>query len=136
MTFKSFLMDTDTNDYLKNKIKNLEEMECLPLELKNCSCCERHRINFPSIGNPIKYNLFKREDENVCKCPCRHIARKICKEWELVHDVRDIDNLSERSTSGSGSDNSLNDFIVPDKGLRKKERKKLNKITKYMRKNI
>ena len=55
MTFKSFLMDTDPNDYLKNKIKNLKEMERLPLELKNCSCCECHKINFPSIGNPIRY---------------------------------------------------------------------------------
>lgn len=136
MTFKSFLMDIEPNDYLKNKIKNLKEIECLPLELTNCSCCERHRINFPSIGNPIKYNLFKRETVNACKCPCRHIARKICKEWELENDIRDIDNLSERSTSESGSDNSLNDFIVPDKGLTRKEKKKLNKITDRLRKNI
>jgi|TARA_B110001450_G_scaffold224439_1_gene222057 hypothetical protein len=126
MTFKSFLMDTEPNDYLKNKIINLKEIECLPLELTNCSCCGRHRINFPSIGNPIKSNLFKDTTPKTCSCPCRHIARQICREWGRINEVDDIN--SEEYSEDSDSAGSIEDFIVPDEGLKKKERKELEKI--------
>jgi hypothetical protein len=83
MKLTIFLNGKSAETYLDEKLKTCKEIDELPRELTDCGCCERHKINFPVIGNPIKFNLFKDRGTNVCKCPCRHIARHICREWEL-----------------------------------------------------
>jgi hypothetical protein len=131
MNFILFLDGKSPETYLDEKLEICKEIEALPRELTDCVCCERHKINFPSIGNPVKYNLFKNNTPNVCKCPCRHISRMICREWELVNEVEDLD--SEEISEESDSMGSLEDFIVPDEGFTKKERKKLDRALNHFR---
>jgi hypothetical protein len=54
----------------------------------------------------------------------------ICREWELVNEIEDLDSedISEESDVGS-----LEDFIVPDEGFTKKERKKLDRALNHFR---
>lgn len=131
MKFIEFLGSKSNETYLDEKLKICEEIDELPRELKNCFCCERHKINFPSIGNPVKYNLIKNNTPNACKCPCRHISRIICGEWEKIHEVEDLD--SEEISEDSDSAGSLENFIVPDEGFTKKERKKLDRALQQFR---
>lgn len=131
MNFIQFLQGKSPETYLDEKLKICENFDELPRELTNCTCCDRHKINFPSIGNPVKYNLTKNEEQNICECPCRHISRMICREWELVNEVEDLH--SEESSSDSDSTGSLEDFIVPDEGFTKKERKKLDRALEHFR---
>jgi hypothetical protein len=131
MKFIEFLGSKSNETYLDEKLKLCEEIEELPRELTNCSCCERHKINFPVLGNPMKSTLFKDNTPNTCQCPCRHISRMICREWELVNEVEDLD--SEEISEESDSTGSLEDFIVPDEGFTKKERKKLDRALQQFR---
>ena len=131
MNFIQFLQGKSPETYLDEKLKICEEIDELPRELTDCVCCERHKINFPSIGNPVKYNLTKNYNQKTCECPCRHISRMICREWELVNEVEDLH--SEESSSDSDSTGSLEDFIVPDEGFTKKERKKLDRALNHFR---
>ena len=126
MEFNKFLEGKNAETYLDEKIETCKSITKLPRELKNCVCCERHKINFPILGNPIKTNLFKDTTPKTCSCPCRHIARQICREWDRVNEVDDIG--SEEYSEDSDSTGSLEDFIVPDEGLKKKECKELEKI--------
>jgi hypothetical protein len=128
MNFKTFLNGKSSETYLDEKLKLCKEIDKLPMELTKCNCCKRHKINFPVIGNPIKVNLFKDNTPKVCDCQCRHIARHICREWELVNEVEDL--ASEEFSEDSDSTGSLKDFIVPDEGFTKKTRKKLNNLLK------
>jgi hypothetical protein len=130
MKLTIFLNGKSAETYLDEKLKTCKEIDELPRELTDCGCCERHKINFPVIGNPIKFNLFKDRGTNVCKCPCRHIARHICREWDLVNEVEDL--TSEDFSEDSDSTGSLEDFIVPDKGLKTREKKKLNNVLKKL----
>lgn len=135
MNFIQFLQDKSPETYLDEKLKICEEIDELPRELTNCVCCDRHKINFPSIGNPVKYNIFKNNTPNACECPCRHISRMICREWELVNEIEDLDSeeISEDISEESDSMGSLEDFIVPDEGFTKKERKKLDRALNHFR---
>ena len=131
MNFAEFLQGKSPETYLDEKLKICTEIDELPRELTNCVCCERHKINFPSVGNPVKFSLFKNNTQNTCQCPCRHIARMICREWELVNEVEDLD--SEEISEDSDSTGSLEDFIVPDEDFTKKERKKLDRALQHFR---
>ena len=131
MNFIQFLQDKSPETYLDEKLKICKEIDVLPRELTDCVCCERHKINFPSIGNPVKFNLTKNDNQKICQCPCRHISRMICREWELVKEVEDLD--SEEISEESDSMGSLEDFIVPDEGFTKKERKKLDRALNHFR---
>lgn len=131
MNFDKFLDGKSPETYLDEKLKICEIFDELPGELKNCACCDRHKINFPSIGNPVKYSLTKNDTPKTCKCPCRHIARMICREWELVNEVEDLE--SDDVSEDSDSTGSLEDFIVPDEGFTKKERKKLDRALNHFR---
>ena len=122
----------DVETYFDNKIDECEHIDVLPRELKNCTCCERHRMNFPMLGCKPDHKNTLNSIENDCKCPCRHIARHICKEWELIHEVEDI-RSEEEISDDEDSGNSLNDFIVPDKGFKKKERKEMDKALNMFR---
>jgi hypothetical protein len=131
MNFNIFLQGKSPETYLDEKLKICENFDELPRELTDCVCCERHKINFPSIGNPVKFNLFKNTTPKICQCPCRHIARMICREWELVNEVEDLE--SDDVSEDSDSTGSLEDFIVPDEGFTKKERKKLDRALNHFR---
>ena len=133
MKFLDFLEEKSVETYFDEKIKQCETMTELPRELKNCSCCKNHRKNFPIFemkiekGNTHKVNFGEKE----CKCPCRHIARHLCREWELIHEVEDLE--SEEISEDEDSGDSLDDFIVPDKGFKKRERKELDKALNMFR---
>jgi hypothetical protein len=133
MNFSTFLKGKSPETYLDEKLKICGNFDELPRELNNCSCCERHKINFPILGNRIvskEYTVNFPQKE--CKCPCRHIARMICREWELVNEVDECETSDEESEE-SDSTGSLEDFIVPDEGITKKERKKLDRALQHFR---
>lgn len=53
--------------------------------LSTCNCCSRHQINKPKKFSPwreLPFNNLLDESSN-CKCPCRHIARFICRQHDL-----------------------------------------------------
>ena len=117
----------------KDYFKNIKNMEKLPSDLRNCKCCERHRFNFPTLGSSLpKFN--NKNTNKECKCPCRHIAREICRKWDEIHEVESINTESEISSYSDDTPGSLEDFIVEDEGFNKKERKKLDKIIKKFEK--
>ena len=133
MNFLTFLNGKNPETYFDEKLKECRYFEKLPDELSNCNCCEEHSKNFPTLGNPLpdfKYISFKMEKN--CKCPCRHIARHLCREWETINEVDDLE--SEETESDTDSDGSLKDFIVEDSGLKKREREELDKVLKKLKK--
>ena len=135
MNFVTFLKGKSPETYLDEKLKICGNFEELPRELNRCSCCERHKINFPILGNRIvskEYTGNFQQKECKCKCPCRHIARHICREWDTVNEVDECETSDEESEE-SDSTGSLEDFIVPDEGFTKKERKKLDRALERLR---
>lgn len=135
MKLQEFLNDKSIEQYFNEKIAECIDYEELPRELVNCSCCERHKINFPILGNKIypdtknkNKSTYKFKCKCKCKCPCRHIARHICREWEKLYEIEDISTEESEISEEEDSYGSLEDFIVNDKGLTNNERKKLNKI--------
>lgn len=138
MNFLEFLEKNGKHpeNYFDEKIKECGTYTELPKELVNCRCCERHKKDFPSIGNPTPGYKGKNRNENLeCMCPCRHIARHICKEWDLLNEVEEIDSSEFESSDSeeSGSEDSMDDFIVEDSGLSNKERKELDSVLKKLR---
>lgn len=132
MNFVTFLGDKSPETYLDENMKICGNFEELPRELNRCSCCERHKINFPILGNQIVANEYAHNHaEKECKCPCRHIARHLCREWDTVNEVDECET-SEEEESDSDSTGSLEDFIVPDK-MSKKERKHLDRTLERLR---
>jgi hypothetical protein len=54
--------------------------------LSNCNCCDRHQINKPLAffawcELPFN-NLRNYDNDNNCKCNCRHVARFICRQHD------------------------------------------------------
>lgn len=133
MNFKVFLNGKSPETYFDEKLRECKDISELPRELKNCTCCERHRVNFPIFGKRLVSKGYKcNHTEHDCKCPCRHLARQICGEWESIHEVEDINTDTEESDE-EDSAGSLEDFIVPDSGFKKKERKALDKALNTFR---
>ena len=130
MTLENFLKGKSAETYFDEKLKECGNYEKLPDELVNCNCCKRHKICFPTLGLELpkfdKCNSTSKV-ENTCKCPCRHIARHICREWELINEVETLDTEDSTESEEDDSADSLEDFIVPDKGFKRKERKELDK---------
>lgn len=54
--------------------------------LNQCYCCERHKRDKPSIISPWKDTPITstRLSDHECHCDCRHLARFICRQFELV----------------------------------------------------
>ena len=52
----------------------------------SCNCCERHKINRPSLSDFLKGSncIYVKENsvssQMQCFCNCRHIARKYCRD--------------------------------------------------------
>lgn len=127
-TLEKFLNGKNIETYFDEKLKECGDYEKLPTELVNCNCCERHKICFPVLGLELsKFDSTKIKVDNACKCPCRHIARHICREWELINEVENVDTEDSTESEEEDSTGSLEDFIVPDKGFKRKERKALDK---------
>lgn len=124
-----------TVDPNKNYFENIQNMESIPEDLRNCKCCEEHRKDFPTLGSELpKFNQCKRFIiEKSCLCPCRHIAREICREWDRINEVENLSTAEEDSEESDGSFGSLEEFIVEDSGFTKKERKKLDKALDMFR---
>ncbi len=121
-------------DTTKNYFENIQNMECIPEDLRKCKCCEIHRKDFPTLGSELpKFNGFKSFSVKTCLCPCRHIAREICREWDRINEVENLSTAEEDSEESDGSFGSLEEFIVEDSGLSKKERKKLDKALDMFR---
>lgn len=54
--------------------------------LNRCDCCERHKKDKPSIISPWKDTPLTRTrlSHHECHCECRHLARFICRQFEIV----------------------------------------------------
>lgn len=120
MNFKDYLKlkKIDVETYFDDKLKNCKDLDVLPAELVNCKCCKKHKFNFPTLECELP-TLPKPEEYNSwgcdCDCPCRHIARHICREWDIVNEVDEINTESaETEDSEVDSEDSINDFIVSD----------------------
>ena len=119
MNFKDYLKlkKIDVETYFDDKFKNCKDLDVLPAELVNCKCCKKHKFNFPTLECELP-TLPKPEEYNNwgcnCDCPCRHIARHLCRRWDLVNEVDEINTESETEESEVDSEDSINDFIVSD----------------------
>lgn len=119
MNFKDYLKlkKIDAETYFDDKFKNCKDLDALPAELVKCTCCKKHKFNFPTLECELP-TLPKPEEYNNwgcnCDCPCRHIARHLCREWDLVNEVDEINTESETEESEVDSEDSINDFIVSD----------------------
>tara|TARA_Y100000992_G_C21027926_1_gene378913 strand:- start:21 stop:446 length:426 start_codon:yes stop_codon:yes gene_type:complete len=134
MKFEEFINGKSPETYFDEKLKECKDYEELPRELNNCTCCKRHKINFPILGQKIVSKEYTPNfEEKECKCPCRHIARHICREWELIHEVEDVSTEDSVESDEEDSAGSLEDFIVPDSGFKRKERKALDKALNKFR---
>jgi len=117
MNFKDYLklkkMDAET--YFDKTIKSCKDLDVLPNELADCRCCERHVFNFPALE--CKLPALPKPDNFInpdCNCPCRHIARHVCREWDLINEVEDLESDENSDESEVDSEDSINDFIVSD----------------------
>ena len=104
----STIIQKYTKKYISNKVKNIYEMvgfaqhEChLGVGIRNyslfyqnkvlknsdvlttlnaCKCCKKHQNNKPkNMAQWIEIEVNDTRDI-VCNCPCRHLARFICRE--------------------------------------------------------
>lgn len=136
MNLKNFLetKNEDAETYFDRQMKECGDMDVIPSELTNCACCDRHKNNFPTLG--CKLPTSDTKVISICDCPCRHIARHICREWDMINEVEDIDE-SDEEESDDESYNSMNDFIVSDDEtdykFTKKARKQLDKALQSFR---
>ena len=111
----------------KDYFKDCEYLDDIPQDLKNCRCCNVHRLRFPTLGSVLpRYEPNKIKVQKECKCPCRHVAREFCRKWDSLNEVEDITKIEEVSED-SDSVGSLEDFIVEDSGFNKKTREKLDR---------
>ncbi len=117
---------TTTELEKKEYCRKCAEEDKIPLQFIECKCCLDHKKNFPTLGSKLpKFygNAFKLQKD--CNCNCRHLAREICRQWDILHEVDDIS--SDEYSTDYDSSGSLKDFIVKDSGFLKKQRKKLDK---------
>ena len=118
MNFKDYLKhkNTDVETYFDKVMNECKDLDALPTELVKCKCCKKHKFNFPTLECKLPA-LPKPDDyeDSQCNCPCRHIARHLCREWDLIHEVDEIDtDEKESEDSEIDSEDSINDFIVSD----------------------
>ena len=61
-----------------------ENLEQKLERISQCKCCERHQTK-----KPVKLETWKETEfhgtyhfdyEPICDCPCRHLARHICRQ--------------------------------------------------------
>lgn len=134
MKLEEFLDDKNIETYFDEKLKECKDYDELPRELNNCTCCERHKINFPILGQRIVSKEYTTNYlKSDCKCPCRHIARHICRGWDLIHEVEEVSTEDSEESDEEDSAGSLEDFIVLDSGFKKKERKALDRARNKFR---
>ena len=104
----STIIQKYTKNYISNKVKNIYEMvgfahhAChlgsglrnysllyknkvlknsdVLTTLNSCKCCVRHQINKPKNMAPWIETGFNDTRNRQCSCPCRHLARFICRE--------------------------------------------------------
>lgn len=107
-SWASTIIQKYTKKYISNKIKSVHEMvgfahhECrLGVGIRNyslfyknkvlknsdvlttlnaCKCCVRHQINKPTKMESWVDTEYHDTQETPCSCPCRHLARFICRE--------------------------------------------------------
>ena len=113
MKFIDFLNGKNPETYLDEQLKMCKDLDELPRELIRCSCCPRHKVDFPVLSRNNVTKPYFNNFEKICKCPCRHFARHLCKKWDLIHEVEDIGDTSDESSSDDSA-GSLEDFIVKD----------------------
>lgn len=149
MNFSTYLdiNNTTVETYFDKIMRECKDFDELPRELVKCKCCARHKINFPTLECklPTSNELilsYKTTNSCECECPCRHIARHICREWDVLNEVEDIysdEEISEDSDEET-SYNSMDDFIVEDdekefKFTKKARRELRNAIELFKSKN-
>tara|TARA_B100000035_G_scaffold314780_1_gene332235 strand:+ start:3560 stop:3973 length:414 start_codon:yes stop_codon:yes gene_type:complete len=106
----STIIQKYTKKYISNKVKNIYEMvgfahhKCrLGVGVRNyslfyqnkilknndvlttlnaCKCCVKHQNNKPKNMAPWIETEFHDTQYTDCNCPCRHLARFICREIE------------------------------------------------------
>ena len=59
--------------------------------LTNCKCCLEHQNRRPTTqmfieGFMPEYSTKSFQNNKVCKCKCRHIARDLCREKNDIED--------------------------------------------------
>ena len=63
--------------FYHNKILNNSDVLTT---LNACKCCVRHQINKPKNMEYWVETEFNNTQDRPCSCPCRHLARFICRE--------------------------------------------------------
>jgi len=113
-----------------NTFNNMSNQNTIPKELKNCNCCDNHKIIFKQSKSKSK--------KLDCTCPCRHVIRILLKQKNIYLEDSDSESLgSQDSKRSSDSDSDSDSFIDKDDddGISPKVREILDKIKKKMKKN-
>jgi hypothetical protein len=149
MTFAKYLETNDiTSDlFMKLTVTFLNCKNEIPGILKDCKCCERHRVNFPrKFEKWIETDVTDRAwsigggPGELCMCPCRHLTRMICRqiedntegESEGESEGEEYDTLGSDDTySDENSEDSCGSFISHD-SMPIGTRKHLDKIKKKL----
>jgi hypothetical protein len=63
--------------FYKNKVLKNDQVLTT---LNSCKCCKKHQINKPKNMVPWIETEFHDMQDTECSCPCRHLARFICRE--------------------------------------------------------
>ncbi len=144
------IKNVNQEDYLKKNINNKK----IPIELIKCTCCINHKNKYPIT---VDYSL-KLETKMNCKCPCRHLARRIYSKNNKIlktynygeMDDSDVDDSdvdytpseslgSEDSSRSEDSDKESEDSFIDDSNggeISPNTRKELDKIKKILIKSI
>lgn len=66
--------------FYKNRV--MQKKEVLRV-LNLCKCCDRHQINRPNkLKKWIELDINNNQENHICECNCRHLARYICRACE------------------------------------------------------
>lgn len=67
--------------------------------LSACNCCVTHQVNKPRLFRTwVDTNLAEWYTPKQCKCTCRHLARRICRQ---THAYEGVGEAAEPTTPTS-----------------------------------
>jgi hypothetical protein len=84
------ILDEDILDMSKEE--NIKHMQIL----QECTCCQSHQKDRPTILQPrdhntyvirvhkgLEYDISRIKSEGICRCKCRHLSRRIVRKYDI-----------------------------------------------------
>lgn len=99
-------------DFIINYIKTYQDTsftQNILNSLAECTCCHTHQIDKPIIFSPLIHTTHNNQKSiKNCICPCRHMARHICRLYPdsehtlkklCSHNYTELKSSSKKHTS-------------------------------------